>query len=152
MPQVQPSTGLFVRGVAAADAPALFRLCHDLGYEPAKEGFHERLHAITADPNHAVFVCVGGDDAVVGFVHVFGRQSVEVEPCAQIQALVVDAGGRRRGAGALLTGAAEEWAKARGLTWLSLYCAEDRDAAHGFYQSAGFELATSASRFIKQLD
>jgi len=143
---------LAVRGMRLADAPALFRLCHDLGYEPDKEGFHGQLENVANDVNQALFVAVAVDDEPRGFVHVFGRHSIEIAPCAQIQALVVGKRERRTGAGNLLTGAAEEWARARGFSWISLYCTTNRDAAHGFYEAAGYDLAVTASRFSKLLD
>jgi len=135
-----------------SDADDLFRLCHDLGYEPDRQGFLARLEAVAHDINQALFVAVGEDDQVQGFVHVFGRHSIEIEPCAQIQALVVGAVARRAGAGNVLTGAAEAWARARGFGWVSLYCTTTRDAAHEFYRAAGYDLAVTASRFNKRLD
>jgi len=141
-----------VRGVAMKDIPAMFALCRELGYDPVKKGFGDRVEQVISQPDHAVFVAADDDDSPLGFVHVFARHAIEIEPCAQIQALVVGEAARRAGVGQLLTGAAEQWARAQGYTWMSLYCAASRDAAHDFYESQGFDGSAKVTRFIKQLD
>ena len=84
-------------------------------------------------------------------IHVYIRHAVEIKPCAQIQALVVACTARRQGAAKLLVGAAEEWARAEGLQWLSLYCSSYRDVAHDFYRAQGFDAVKTATQFRKKL-
>ena len=88
----------------------------------------------------------------MGLIHVFIRHSIEIKPCAEIQALVVGEAARRRGVSKLLMRAVEEWARAEGLQWLSLYCSSHCDAAHDFYAAQGFDAATTATWFNKGLD
>ncbi|MEK9724903.1 MAG: GNAT family N-acetyltransferase [Rhodospirillaceae bacterium] len=146
-----PADGLIVRGVAVRDVPALHRLCEELGYAPAREGFGDRLMSIVERGGHAVFVAAGADDRPVGFVHVFTRHGVELEPCAQLQALVDSEAARRLGAGALLMAAAEQWALAEGLAWVSLYSTTTRAAAHKFYAAQGYDGTRTSTRFDKKL-
>ena len=142
---------IHIRGVRVADIAAMHELCADLGYDTEPSLVPERLNRIVSDPSQAVYVAER-DGGVVGFVHLFTRHALEIDACAQIQALVVGPDARRNGAAALLITAAEVWARGRGLAWLSLYCTTNRDAAHDFYPALGFEAASTATRFNKRLD
>jgi len=145
------NTGPDVRVAQPKDAGALLALCRQLGYATEGGALPGRLETILAQPDHDLIVAEQ-NGAVVGFVHVFARLAIEIEPCAQIQALVVAEKARRGGTAQRLVTAAEDWARQQGLTWLSLYCTTGRDAAHGFYPAAGFEAASTATRFNKRLD
>ena len=151
-PKVPSSTPLICRGIAVKDVPGIFRLCHELGYEPHQTGFGDRIADIIERPGNAVFVAADAEDAPLGFIHVFTRHAIEIKPCAEIQALVVGEAARRRGVSKLLMRAVEEWARAEGLQWLSLYCSSHCDAAHDFYAAQGFDAATTAAWFNKDLD
>jgi len=143
--------GTEVRQAEPEDADALLALCRSLGYATEADALPARLERILATPEHGLFVAERAGTAV-GFVHVFPRLALETDACAQIQTLVVAEDARRTGAAARLVAAAEAWAREYGLNWLSLYCTTGRDAAHGFYPSAGFEAASTATRFNKRLD
>ena len=149
MPLLPP---LICRGIAVKDVPGIFGLCHELGYESLEMGFGDRIADIIERPGNAVFVAADAEDAPVGFIHVFIRHAIEIKSFVQIQALVVHKAVRRRGAAKLLMGAAEEWARAEGIHWLSLYCSSHRDVAHDFYAAQGFDAAITATRFNKNLD
>ena len=149
--ETETAPEVIVRGVTVQDIPALHRLCGELGYDPAQTGFGDRVVQVVERDGHAVFVAADTDDRAIGFIHVFVRHSIEIAPCAQVQALVVGEAARRLGAGALLMGAAEQWARTMDLSWMSLYCTSTRDAAHHFYSDQGFDGTLSATRFNKQL-
>jgi len=150
--KVPALASLICRGVAVRDIPDIFRLCHQLGYEPRQIGFGDQIADIIERPGNAIFVAADTEDTAVGFIHVYIRYAVEIKACAQIQALVVACTARRQGAAELLVGAAEEWARAEGLQWLSLYCSSYRDSAHDFYEAQGFDAVTTATRFNKKID
>ncbi len=143
--------GVIIRGIAVRDIPAVHGLCMELGYDVDQAGVGHRINEIVHRPGHAVFVAADDNDKPVGFIHVFGRHAIEIQSCAQVQALVVDEAARRAGAAGLLMGAAEQWARAEGFTWMSLYCTSSRDAAHHFYEAQGYDGALSATRFNKTL-
>ena len=85
--KVPALTSLICRGVAVRDIPDIFRLCHQLGYEPRQIGFGDQIADIIERPGNAVFVAADTEDTAVGFIHVYIRHAVEIKPCAQIQAL-----------------------------------------------------------------
>ncbi|MEK9722428.1 MAG: GNAT family N-acetyltransferase [Rhodospirillaceae bacterium] len=143
---------VILRGPHPGDLDALWTLCRELGYETTVTSLEKRLNDIVFDGNQAAYVAEIDGMGVIGYVHVFTRHSLEVDPCAQIQALVVADRARRHGVAAKLMAAAEAWARGKGLTWLSLYCTTSRDAAHAFYPTQGFEPAVTATRFNKTLD
>ena len=151
-PKVPSPTPLICRGIAVKDVPGVFRLGHELGYEPHQTGFGDRIADIIERPGNAVFVAADAEDGLLGFIHVFIRHAIEIQPCAEIQALVVGQAARRRGVSELLMRAVEEWARAEGVQRLSLYCSSHCDEAHDFYAAQGFNAATTAARFKKGLD
>jgi GNAT superfamily N-acetyltransferase len=141
-----------LRGPRPDDIEALWSLCKELGYDTPVEPLERRLNSIVFNNDQAAYVAEIDGLGLVGYIHIFTRYALEVEPCAQIQALVVSERARRHGVAAKLMAAAEAWATGRGLTWLSLYCSSHRDAAHAFYPTQGFEAAVVATRFNKTLD
>ena len=149
--KVPALASLICRGVAVRDIPNIFRLCHQLDYDPRHIGFGDQIADIIERPGNAIFVAADTEDTAVGFIHVYICHAVEIKPCAQIQALVVACTARRQGAAELLVGAAEEWARAEGLQWLSLYCSSYRDVARDFYRAQGFDAVKTATRFSKKL-
>ena len=151
-PKVPSPTSLICRGIAVKDVPGVFRLCHELGYEPHQTGFGDRIADIIERPGNAVFVAADAEDGLLGFIHAFIHHAIEIKPCVQIQSLVIGQAARLRGVSELLIGAVEEWARAEGVHTLSLYCSSHCDEAHDFYAAQGFNAATTAARFKKGLD
>jgi len=147
----EANAGIIVRGIAVRDIPVVHDICAELGYQSDQQSIGARINDIVHRAGHAVFVAADDEDRPVGFIHVFGRHAIEIEPCAQVEALAVGEAARQGAAGALLMGAAEQWARAEGFAWISLYCASTRDAAHQFYHDQGYDGALSATRFIKKL-
>ena len=89
--------------------------------------------------------------AVVGWIHVQGRQTLELGPFAEICALVVDETARGKGIGQGLSSAAELWSKQAG--FLALYVRSNvrRDVAHRFYVRLGFARQKTAHAYMKAL-
>jgi len=57
---------------------------------------------------------------------------------AELMGLVVDGTARRRGTGRTLVDAAEQWAKSRGLTALTVRSNVTRELSHPFYEALGY--------------
>lgn len=57
---------------------------------------------------------------------------------AVVDNLVVESAWRRSGVGTALTRAAEDWARARGASWLELGVYEFNDSARAFYEALGY--------------
>ena len=141
------SEGVVVREATASDADAMARLCVQLGYPAESSVMPGRLARLGADPNARALVATRGND-VVGLVTVHLRYTMNHEaPIAQITLLVVDESVRSRGAGRALVGAAEEWARARGTTRITVTTALDRAGAHAFYEKVGY--AHTGRRYAK---
>lgn len=83
------------------------------------------------------------DDAIVGFL-VAARQPQRM---GHIITIEVVKSWRRRGVGAALLDAAEDWARRQGLRGVYLETAEDNLDAQQFYQAQGFEKIEKLDRY-----
>jgi hypothetical protein len=109
----------------------------------------ESLDAATRDDTLVLVATVDG--ALVGeasvkrlkpsFTRHVGVFSLEVHPAEQ-----------RRGIGRALVRACVEWAKTRHIERLELYTRQDNDRARALYESEGFVLESSRTRFIRLPD
>jgi ribosomal protein S18 acetylase RimI-like enzyme len=82
----------------------------------------------------------------------FARPALEKPPEAIVQSLVVDVEARSDGVGRALIGAVENWAKQQGLASVSLSSQVDREDAHAFYDSLGYERVATSSLLRKRLE
>jgi GNAT superfamily N-acetyltransferase len=95
-----------------------------------------------------VLLAFDGERAV-GLTSVYADiQSLGFGPKCWLQDMVVDRERRSGGIGGLLMAAAEEWARARGLTHIELSSNSGRVDAHRFYEQQGFGRANA---FLKWL-
>lgn len=141
-----------VRRVRAADAAVIAGLLSELGYPQSEAVVATRLTGWLGAEQAAVFGWA--DDA-----DLLGVIAVHVVPFferdggwARIVALVVSDRARRRGAGAALVAAAEEFALARGCTMMEVTSSRQRDGAHAFYRRLGYvDRCTDSGRFTRQL-
>ncbi|MGH6662431.1 MAG: GNAT family N-acetyltransferase [Rhodospirillales bacterium] len=140
-----------VVAMAAAHLPAVAALCGELGYTDEAISVASRFPAIHRDPDHGLLVTVDIAGAVVGFLHVFARRTLHAEAAAQVVAMAVAEGHRRRGIGTLLLERAEAWAADNGLAAVMLYSRDGRDDAHGFYAALGYRPKVGLSRYDKPL-
>jgi hypothetical protein len=77
-----------IRPGRAGDAPALARLCTELGYPSTEEQIRTRLRRLD-DAEHGLFVAAAGDGGLRGVVDVHVRLVLEEDPFAELIALVV---------------------------------------------------------------
>jgi GNAT superfamily N-acetyltransferase len=129
------------------DVPHAAPLMADLGYPTDASALADRLAAVYANADDAVFVAEL-DDKLVGLI---GCHSFEMlhRPgrLGRITALVVADMARGRGIGRQLVGAAEAHLLAQGCIRLEVTSAEHRGGAHRFYVSLGY--AEQRVRFVK---
>jgi len=130
------------RSAAPEDYPAICELMRDdLGVSyldiPAAM---KRFERIAADPDWRVFVADDGG-RVVGFISVEWREHLHHRdgPYTEIMALAVANDARRSGAGSKLVAKAEEWSHQRGATTVTLHSRLNREGAHLFYETQGYE-------------
>ena len=144
--------GLTIRRAAPRDAPEISRLLAQLGYAVEPDDVEHRLGRLAGDPGKAVWVAAAADGCLVGC----GQAAVDLRLAegerVEITSLVVDAAARGGGIGRRLTDAAEAWAAALGHRRLRVRCNARREAAHRFYESAGFRETKSQKVFDKPID
>ncbi len=126
-----------IRAARIDDASELARLSAELGYPQPVAEMTRRLAMLLPDPNHHVLVAAD-NERLLGWVHVERRFSLEGGERAEVMALVVDSGERRRGLGRALLAAAEGWARRRGAARLTVRSNVVREASHPFYESLGY--------------
>lgn len=139
-----------IRPLNANDGSAAAALLGQLGYAVESAEIAERIARVGAAPGHHAVVAEL-DGRVVGLLHVYERAALEKPAEAVVQALVVDAASRGKGGGRALMREAEDWARARGLSSISLHTRIDRDDACAFYASLGYETAATAHLMRKML-
>lgn len=141
---------MIVRSAVVADVTALCGLVRELGYTGTTEEVGERLTRILSDDAQAVFVAAraGG---VVGWLQVQATNLLESEPRGEIVGLVVTAAERGRGVGTVLVGAAEQWARGRGLALMGVRSNQVRLDARRFYERLGYAVTKTQLSFRKKL-
>lgn len=140
-----------IRRARIEDADGIAALCGQLGYPTTAAEGTERLRAVLAHDDMAVFVAEA-DGAVVGWIHMFGCERLESDPSAEIGGFVVADGHRGLGVGAELIAAGEQWAKERGYELVRVRSNVIRERAHRFYQRAGYVLSKRQAVFTKNLE
>jgi len=144
------SSAIRIRSSTEADSPALLALLSELGHPLSAAELADRLSAVTANPDAAVFVAQVAD-TVCGFIalqiedylHMPGR-------CGQVTAIVVCSEHRGRGIGSALLNHAEAWFRDRGVRRVLVLTASHREGAHQFYAARGYQM--TGYRLVKSLD
>jgi len=139
-----------IRPAAPADVPQLADLTTQLGYPTRPEEAEARLRDLASRPENAVLVAEVDGEAV-GWIHVSALYSLEMDPCAQILGLVVDASRRGGGIGAALVEAAAEWAAGHGFRTLRVRSNVVRERTHAFYERLGFARTKSQVVLVRPL-
>lgn len=140
-----------IRRARPADTPDLTALTQQLGYPADPSAISRRLRSLLDLESHALFVANEADQ-VFGWVHVFMAHRLESDACAEIGGLVVDASRRRRGVGKALVGAAEDWARSRGLMTVRVRSNIIREGAHRFYLRLGYASLKQSTVFARSLE
>ncbi|MEW6717666.1 MAG: GNAT family N-acetyltransferase [Chloroflexota bacterium] len=140
-----------VRPAQIGDATRIATLCTDLGYPAIPEQIKHRLKSILPEDDHAIFVAELPERQVIGWVHVCLRKLVVAEQQAEIEGLVVDKALRCQGVGRLLMEEAERWGRNKKCTCVYLRSNVNRNEAHAFYESIGYNLIKTQRAYKKSL-
>jgi ribosomal protein S18 acetylase RimI-like enzyme len=127
-----------VERVAAATpevVAALGRLIPQLDDLPSPTA--EQVAAVVAGPGNILFVLRDPAGEIRATLTLVLHRKL-LGNVAWIEDVVVDEGSRGRGYGRLMVEAAEEAARAAGLTSLRLTSRESRTVAHGMYEKLGY--------------
>jgi len=138
-----------IRDARVEDAGAVAALCGELGYPITAE--HAAAH-ISEDRGVHLLVAERADGAVIGWIELAERRTVEFGEAAEIQGLVVASGERGRAVGSALLDAAEAWARARHLPRVRVRSNVIRERTHGFYLTRGYVERKRQVVFDKMLD
>ncbi len=141
---------LTIRDATLADTVPLAALSEQLGYPASPQEIAERLPGVLTATS-TVLVAVLSDGSVVGWVHVFAEPMLVAEHAAEVGGLIVGEGHRNGGVGQWLLTAAEDWARAHGLTHLYVRSNVIRERAHRFYEREGYETIKRQRIFHKAL-
>ena len=104
----------------------------------AAQNWVETSISTAAQPGHAVYVAIAGDQ-VVGVVSITERNHFTGQTDAYVGELAVAHGMERRGIATALMTAAEDWAAQRGLALLTLHTGVANHPARSLYARLGFE-------------
>ena len=132
------------------DAAAIARLSGELGYASDADLTARMLGQMNASPNYRVMVARSAD-ALLGWVAVEHRLSLESGDSAELTGLVVTAAARQRGVGRALVAAAEAWARGRGFSVLRVRSSISRAESHPFYAALGFQRSKTQHVYAKPL-
>lgn len=139
-----------IRRARSSDAAMLAELAGELGYPTTAKEIRQRLSRLQPSTMHAVFVAEASSE-LIGWLHVSRNYLLESPVRAEVNGLVVAAAARSQGAGKLLLGAAEEWARKHKCVGVNLRSNVLRDRAHRFYEREGYEHYKTQKAFRKRL-
>lgn len=137
---------MIIRAAEPRDVEAIAALAGELGYPTTSDAMARRLAAL--GERDAVLVADDGG-ACVGWIHISVVESLENDGHAEIRGLVVASTHRGAGIGAALVGAAEEWARRRGLARVRVRSNVIRERTHRFYERLGYRAVKSQKVFDK---
>src|SRR5262249_58144954 len=109
---------------------ALAELSGQLGYPATPEEIRSRLKRMKPSAEHAVFVAEAAGKRVIGWLHVSVSHLLETPLRAEVNGLVVADDQRSLGAGRRLLETAEEWARRKKCTAMSVRSNVIRERAH----------------------
>lgn len=138
--------GIGIRSMRDADCHAVAALLPDLGYSATPDQLQVRLIALREWPHQEAFVAEMGG-ALIGLCQIQGVRLLASEGYAEVQALVVATGHQRQGIGNALLQHACDWANALGYERVRLRSGVHREAAHRFYEAAGFPRSKASYAF-----
>ncbi|ULG74543.1 GNAT family N-acetyltransferase [Macrococcus brunensis] len=139
------------RKYIAADADKLSKLFAELGYPCSTEKITTRLEQLIVHPDYYLLV-LENDHQIIGFCGMCKMMFFEHEGYyMRILAFVIDSDYRKHGYGSKLLRDAENFALMQGCNIITLNSGnrEERNIAHQFYQSNGYNIKSSG--FIKEI-
>ena len=109
-----------------------------------------RLTVLLPNERHCIAVAASGEH-LLGWMHVEHRFSLEGGDRAELMGLVVDSSARRRGVGRELVAAAENWARSRSLSSLTVRSNAARELSHPFYEALDYSRDKTQHVYSKAL-
>lgn len=147
-------TDIIIRRATPADEPEWLRMRLLLWPDGTAESFSKDMDSLLADPLTPVFVVARPGGGLGGFLEAGTRKYAEggeSSPVGYIEGWYVDEDLREWGIGKALVEAAEDWARAQGLTEMGSDTWLKNDASIQAHLKMGYEEAERLVHFIKKL-
>src|SRR5579872_842400 len=106
---------IVIREITSNDVEAVARLSGELGYPVSAQQMAGRIHTHLRLADHATYLAVRPDGAVVGWIDIGMAHHLQADPYAEIGGFVVSGEVRSLGIGKKLLARAEAWAAERGV-------------------------------------
>jgi aminoglycoside 6'-N-acetyltransferase I len=151
---------IVVRAAQRRDFPALGRLREALWPGDGAAEHAEELEAIFHQPGwssmpYAAFVACSGDGVPIGFAEVGLRSHADgcdpSQPVGFVEGWYVEPEWRRRGVGAALLAAAEEWARAQGCAEMGSDALIDNEISQQAHEALGYAEIDRCVHYRKEL-
>jgi GNAT superfamily N-acetyltransferase len=140
-----------LRAARLDDAAEIARLAGELGYPAPVTDIHARLLRMLPLPQHRLRVAEQGA-ALLGWIAIEQRMTLESGERIEIVGLVVDAHARRSGVGRMLVADAERWAHALGAGAINVRSNVAREGSHPFYERLGYVRRKTQHAYTRVLD
>ncbi len=139
-----------VRQAIISDAKDIYYINKtSLGYDYDLEKQKAKIQAVLNDSTQVIFVAET-NNKVVGYIHLVNYDVIYADNFKNCLGLAVDNDYKRNGIGSALLNQAEIWAKENGAVGIRLCSGVEREKAHQFYQSQGYEV-TKLQKNIKKI-
>jgi GNAT superfamily N-acetyltransferase len=138
-----------VRPPKSSDYDKIADLAGQLGYECTGADVRVRIDGMRNPNEYAVYVAELPGGQIAGWIAVYTFRAVALDSFAEISGLVVDQQIRSRGIGRALLAIAEQWARSRGCSTISVRSNVTRERAHQFYTRNGYEHIKTRKLFEK---
>ena len=142
---------IVIRECEPRDIEALCRLNREeMGYDYPEELMYVRLLELLRRPSDRILVAESAD-GVCGYIHAVDYDLLYHAHLKNIMGIAVDSRYRRQGIGRRLLEAVEQWARDTGAEGIRLNSGSQRQGAHAFYESCGYERKKTQVNFFKQI-
>jgi GNAT superfamily N-acetyltransferase len=141
-----------LRSPRPGEEAALAQLSEQLGYPSSREQIASRLAQILPRDDQLILIADDADGRPIGWIHALVAHRLMSDTLVEVAGLVVAEEHRSAGVGGALLAAAEQWARARGLSSVRVRSNVVRERAHGFYLRSGYVLSKTSRVFDKRLD
>ena len=139
-----------VRQAVITDAKDIYYINKtSLGYDYDLEKQKAKIQAVLNDSTQVIFVAET-NNKVIGYIHLENYDVIYADNFKNCLGLAVDNDYKRNGIGSALLNQAEIWAKENGAVGIRLCSGVEREKAHQFYQSQGYEV-TKLQKNIKKI-
>jgi len=147
-------TEITIRRATSEDESEWLRMRLALWPEHAPDAHRAEVDKILSDPLQPTFVAVRADGRLGGFLEAGTRKYAEgcsTSPVGYIEGWYVDEDLRGQGLGRRLVQAAEEWARARGLTEMASDTWLENEGSIQAHLKLGYQETERLVQFVKKL-